>query len=258
MFHEASHNRIFQDVVNQIQDAIVDGRIKAGDVLPSERELQRMFHTSRGTLREALRVLEERGLIDIRLGVRGGAVVRDITSRQPSETLALLIRSRQVSLRHLAEFREGMEGNVAALAAQHAAPADVRRLEAVVAEAERHMAAADRDGFIEADKRFHLDLSEITGNPVYIFVFHSIHENIHRYYDRYLSMDGRELSENLSDLRDILRAVAQGRPDEARVMAQSHVHRFHRYMEAHGQEAPAPMALDPTPSVPLSLQRGVP
>lgn len=258
MFHEASHNRIFQDVVNQIQDAILDGRLQAGDVLPSERELREAFRTSRGTLREALRVLEERGLIDIRLGVRGGAVVRDINSRQPSETLALLIRSHQVSLRHLAEFREGMEGNVAALAARHATPTDVQRLEAVVADAARYMADADRDAFIEADKRFHLALSEITGNPVYIFVFHSIHENIHRYYDRYLSMDGRELSENLSDLRDILRAVAQHRPDEARVMAQSHVHRFHRYMEAHGQETPVPMAFEPSVSVSPPDPRGAP
>jgi DNA-binding FadR family transcriptional regulator len=94
------------------------------------------------------------------------------------------------------------------------------------------MQACRRDDFLAADKRFHLALSEITGNPVYNYVFHSIHDNIHRYYDSYLSMDGRELSENHQDLCDILRAVANRRPDEARVMAQSHVHRFHRYMEA--------------------------
>ncbi len=237
MFHEASQNRMFQDVVNQIQDAILDGRLKAGDVLPAERELKQMFHTSRGTLREALRVLEERGLIEIRLGVRGGSRVRAIGSDQTSETLALMVRSRKVSLKHLAEFREGMEGNVASLATQRAAAADLDRLAAIVDEAGRYMQAADRDGFIETDKRFHLALAEITGNPVYIFVFRSIHDNIHRYYDRFLSMDGRELIQNYQDLRDILRAVVHRRPDEARIMAQSHVHRFHRHMEAREAEA---------------------
>ena len=236
MFHEASQNRIFQDVVNQIQDAVLDGRLKAGDVLPAERELKQMFNTSRGTLREALRVLEERGLIEIRLGVRGGAVVRGIGSDQTSETLALLVRSRKVSLKHLAEFREGMEGTVASLATQRAEAADLERLQAILAEAGQFVTAADRDAFIRADRRFHLALSEITGNPVYIFVFRSIHENIHRYYDRFLSMDGRELAENYQDLCDILRAVGNRRPDEARVMAQSHVHRFHRYMEARESE----------------------
>jgi GntR family transcriptional repressor for pyruvate dehydrogenase complex len=255
MFHEASQNRIFQDVVNQIQDAILDGRLKTGDVLPAERELRQMFNTSRGTLREALRVLEERGLIDIRLGVRGGAVVLGVNSRQASETLALLVRSRKVSLKHLAEFREGMEGNVASLAAQRAAAADVQRLRDILAEAERHVAGADRDAFIEADKNFHLALSEITGNPVYIFVFHSIHGNIHRYYDRFLSMDGRELGENLQDLRDIFRAVENRRPDEARVMAQSHVHRFHRYMEAR-EQAEVRLSIKPIGPAPSNNQRG--
>lgn len=240
VFREASRNRIFQDVVNQIQDAILDGRLKAGDVLPPERELKKMFNTSRGTLREALRVLEERGLLEIRLGVRGGAVVRAISSRQASESLALLVRSRKVALKHLAEFREGMEGNVASLATQRATAEDIETLQALVDEAGRYMNQGRRNEFLEADKRFHLALSAITGNPVYIFVFHSIHDNIHRYYDHYLSMDGRELHENFQDLEDILRAVANRRPDEARVMAQSHVHRFHRYMEARQARDPHP------------------
>ncbi len=231
-FHEASRNRIFLDVVNQIQDAILTGRLNTGDVLPPERELKQMFNTSRGTLREALRVLEERGLLEIRLGVRGGAVVRAISSRQASESLALLVRSRKVDLQHLAEFREGMEGNVASLAAQRATPEDIQHLETLVEEAERYMTEGRREDFLAADKRFHLALSAITGNPVYDVVFHSIHDNIHRYYDRYLAMNSRELRENQQDLCDILRAVADRKPDEARVMAQSHVHRFHRYMEA--------------------------
>jgi DNA-binding FadR family transcriptional regulator len=165
-------------------------------------------------------------------------VVRTISSRQASESLALLVRSRKVALKHLAEFREGMEGNVASLATQRATAEDIQSLQALVEEAGRHMTEGRRDEFLDADKRFHLALSGITGNPVYNYVFHSIHDNIHRYYDQYLSMDGRELRENFQDLQDILRAVANRRPDEARVMAQSHVHRFHRYMEARQARDP--------------------
>lgn len=238
MFREASQNRIFQDVVNQIQDAILDGKIKTGDILPSERELKEMFNTSRGTLREALRVLEARGLIEIRLGVHGGAKVKDVTTVQAAETLALLIKSQKVSLDHLSEFREGMEGNVASLAARRATEIDIRGLEKYLEEARGYIEeeSIDRDAFIEVDKNFHMKLAEISHNPVYIFVFHSIHENIHRYYDRFLSMEYDRLKENYQDLCSIKNAVEGKRADEARVLAQSHVIRFHRYMKLKEQK----------------------
>jgi DNA-binding transcriptional regulator YhcF (GntR family) len=61
LFRVAKQNRIFQDVVEQIQEAIIDGHLKVGDRLPAERELKAMLQTSRSTLREALRVLEQKG-----------------------------------------------------------------------------------------------------------------------------------------------------------------------------------------------------
>ncbi|MBW2297456.1 MAG: FadR family transcriptional regulator, partial [Deltaproteobacteria bacterium] len=114
MFHAASQNRIFQDIVDQIQEAILEGRLQTGDILPSERDLKEMFNTSRGTLREALRVLEQKGLIEIKLGVGGGSVVKEVSVDKISESLALLIRTQRVSLNHLAEFREAVEGIIAA------------------------------------------------------------------------------------------------------------------------------------------------
>lgn len=243
MFRVASQNRVFQDVVNQIQEAILTGRLSTGDILPPERDLKEMFNTSRGTLREALRVLEERGLIEIKLGVHGGAIVRGVNADQVTRTLARMIQSQQVSLNHLAEFREGLEGNVASLAAQRATPDDVQRLLALVEEAGGYVFAdtPDRDAFIEMDKRFHRELARISRNPVYIFILETIHENIHRYYDRYLSMKRHELEENFSDLRDIANAVSEYKADEARVLAQSHVLRFNRRMAAiQGGQGAAP------------------
>ncbi|MBW2677983.1 MAG: FadR family transcriptional regulator, partial [Deltaproteobacteria bacterium] len=128
MFHAASQNRIFQDIVDQIQEAILEGRLQTGDILPSERDLKEMFNTSRGTLREALRVLEQKGLIEIKLGVGGGSVVKEVSVDKISESLALLIRTQRVSLNHLAEFREAVEGIIAAQAAERATPADIKQL----------------------------------------------------------------------------------------------------------------------------------
>ena len=90
MFRTARQNRVYQDIVEQIQDAILNGQLKVGDMLPPERELKEVFQTSRGTLREALRVLEERGLIEIKLGTGGGAVVKAVSSDRVAESLDLL------------------------------------------------------------------------------------------------------------------------------------------------------------------------
>ena len=139
LFRKAKQSRIFQDVVDQIQGAILDGHIKAGDKLPSERELCEMLGTSRGTLRESLRVLEQKGLIEIRLGVGGGAIVKDPGGKQITESLAMLIRSQKISLRHLAEFREDVEGTVTGLAAERASDDDIRRVSSAAANPERRI-----------------------------------------------------------------------------------------------------------------------
>lgn len=233
MFQAAKQTKVFQDVVEQIQEAIFAGRLETGQTLPAERELKAMFNISRGTLREALRVLEQKGLIEIKLGVGGGSVVRAVDTEQISESLGLLIRSQKVSLNHLAQFREDVEGIIAAHAAQWHGQEDITKLKNLLTKAlacvER--GRSQRDAFINIDKQIHMTLAEITGNPIYISVLHSIHDNIHRYYDRFLSMEKPELEENYQDLCDIFEAVESGRVEQARELARHHVKRFNQYMQ---------------------------
>lgn len=233
MFKAAKQNRIFQDVVEQIQETILAGKLKPGEMLPPERELKEMLQVSRGTLREALRVLEYKGLIEIKLGVGGGAVVQDVSYDQINESLALLIRYQKVSLQDLAEFRVGVEGRVSALAAARAMPADILRLKSLLATARRFAAKGSdfQKEFVEVDKKIHLTLAEISGNPVYISLHHTVHDNIDQYYESFLSMQQRELEENLADLGNIIDAVAKNEVDEARQLAEAHVLRFNHYME---------------------------
>ena len=238
MFQTAKQTKVFQDVVMQIQEAILGGQLKTGDTLPSERQLKDMFNISRGTLREALRVLEQKGLIEIKLGVGGGSVVKDLNADQVSESLALLIRSQKVSLNHLAEFREDVEGIVAAHAAAGRSAADIHKLNKLLDEARKCIDAgpSQRDAFVEIDKRIHMALAELTENPIYISVLHSVHDNIHRYYDEFLSMDELELQENYQDLCDLVQAVEKGQADHARRLARDHVRRFNQYMKHREQQ----------------------
>lgn len=229
MFQKAKQSRVFQDVVDQIQEAILSGKIAAGDKLPAERELKETFNTSRGTLREALRVLEQKGLIEIRLGANGGAVVKNITPDNIAESLALLIRSRQIPLEDLREFREGVEGNIAALASQRRTPEDVDTLRALLSEARRTLDRGDGwEAFTAVDTKVHMALAQICGNTVYRFIQSSIHDNIHRYYARYPARDVEEIEAHYEDLCEIVDAVEEGRGDMAVALLRKHLGRLGR------------------------------
>jgi GntR family transcriptional regulator, transcriptional repressor for pyruvate dehydrogenase complex len=238
LFRKARQNRIFQDVVDQIQAAILDGRIQPGEKLPAERELGEMLGTSRGTLREALRVLEQKGLIEIRLGVGGGAITKGPGGDQMTESLDMLIRSQTVSLHDLAEFREGVEGTVAGLAAQRAKPADIQRLRELLQAARRCWeAGVDQwPDFVRVDEQMHMALARIARNPIYALILKTVHDNIHIYYDRFLPSGQDELNENYQDLNQLVEAVAAGRVETAAGLARDHVRRFNRYMERKKRE----------------------
>jgi GntR family transcriptional regulator, transcriptional repressor for pyruvate dehydrogenase complex len=232
MFQKARKNRIYQDVVDQIEAAILDGKLNVGDTLPPERDLMARFETSRGTLREALRVLEQKGLIEIRLGTNGGAVIKGLTTDKISENLALLIRFQQVSLEHLAEFREGVEGNAVALAASRATPSDIQQLRLLLEEARRHKenGIGHLDAFIRVDEHLHQALARISRNPMYTSILQTLHENIHPYFENFLPRESHVIEENYSDLCDIVQAVENKDPKKARQLAQHHVRRFNQYM----------------------------
>ena len=238
MFRKAKQNRIFKDIVEQIEDAILDGKLALGQRLPSERELGEMLGTSRGTLREALRILEQKGLIEIKLGVNGGAVVKEATSEQMSETLALLIRSQSVSLTHLAEFREGVEGIVASLAAERVTAVDIKELIKLKKEAQKYYekGPSQWNNFVKVDEKIHMALARISRNPIYRFILETIHDNIQRYYDKFLSAGDNELEENYQDLQQIIDAVCSKQVIEAGSLAREHVRKFSRYMDRKSKQ----------------------
>jgi len=233
MFRESKQVRIFQDVVEQIQEVIIEGKLKSGDHLPCERELKEQFNISRGTLRESLRILEQKGLIEIRTGMLGGAVVKEISSDQVGESLTLLIRYKKVPLGKLAEFREGIDGIVASLATERVNAQDLEHLRKLLSQARTHLeeGISGWNAFIQTDIQFHLALAKITGNLLFISVLKTIYENINTYYESYLPKNEEILQQNIKDLNDIVRAIEMRDPKKAGELAREHVRRFNAYME---------------------------
>ncbi len=240
MFKKTSHNRVFQDLVDQIQNAILEGRLKPGDKLPPQRTLMEMFETSRASIREALRVLEQKGLIKVKLGVQGGAVVTTANIDPVTEVLTLLMHQNQVSLTHLEEFRLCVEGDVTALAARSAQPEDIERLKGLLAQARDCLRTTQPDAkaFIQVDIELHIALAEITGNPVFLAVVRMVHETILGYYDHYTFRRLAVLQENYRDLCDIVAAIEAGDAQQARRFAREHVRRFNHHMQEEVAEDP--------------------
>jgi DNA-binding FadR family transcriptional regulator len=146
--------------------------------------------------------------------------------------LDLLIRFQKISLHHLAEFREDVESSVAALAAQRAGPQDLHRLEHLLKKAQgyRDQGVDYWREFVEVDKKIHQALAQITSNPMYIVVHQAVHDNIQRYYEKFLPWTPEMLRENYQDLCDIVQSVKEGESDRARDQAHRHVQRFSEYM----------------------------
>ena len=231
-FQKAKKNRIFQDVVDQIQEAILSNELKSGDMLPAERDLRETFNVSRGTLREALRVLEHKGLIEIRLGTSGGAIVKNTGMEQLNETLALLIRSGELSVFDVGEFRAGIEEKVAFLAAKRADENRIEVLDKLLQEAGRltEIGVSAWDDFLDTDQEIHKKIAEFSGNTLYRFVNDVIQDNIRRYYDKFLDVTQERMEQNYQDLEELISAIRNKDENRAAQIAQQHVYAFNSWM----------------------------
>ena len=117
---------IYKEVAFQIEEVILSGKINIGDRLPSEREMAETFDVSRRTLRESLRVVEQKGLIEIR---PTGAFIAMATNEKFSQSLALAIRTQKLSWDDIAQFRGEVEENIILRALQNATNEDIQKLE---------------------------------------------------------------------------------------------------------------------------------
>ena len=121
-FRPIKQFRVSGEVTEQLKQSILLGHFKAGDKLPSERELAEQFQVSRVAIREALRVLENAGFITTRQGVTGGTFVTELTFLQLSNAFLDLFMAEKISIPELHQVRLLVEPEVARLAAQRITP----------------------------------------------------------------------------------------------------------------------------------------
>jgi len=127
-FKPIKQSRVSEAVLSQLKEAILLGKFKSGEKLPSERELTEAFQVSRGVVREAIRALEITGFVLLRQGPTGGAFVTDLSFDHVGNAFLDLFLADKVSIPELADVRYYIEPEIAGLAALNATEADKKRL----------------------------------------------------------------------------------------------------------------------------------
>jgi DNA-binding FadR family transcriptional regulator len=232
-----NQKRAFQLVAEQLEDAIVSGRLKPGDKLPPERDMLVDLATSRRSLREAIRILEQKGLIETRLGVKGGSFVKVPTTDSVSESLALLIQFKKVPVKELAEFRLDLEGIVARRAAQRADESDIDHLKKIVSKAEAVLGdpLAEFSDYKEIDREYHLALAAAARNQLYASVLRIIHDNMSHYFEKHVAYHKGRFHDHYKEMIEMVEALKNQDGDKAFALASHHIQDFFRYVDAESQ-----------------------
>jgi GntR family transcriptional repressor for pyruvate dehydrogenase complex len=220
-------------VARQLQELIHHGRLKPGDRLPPERDLVRRFQVSRGSVRDALRMLEVMGLVRSRQGE--GTVVQEISADTLVPPLSAALVPKRELLAELLELRRIVEPAFAARAAAHATPEAIASLEDVLRrQCEK---SRRRQSTIEEDSEFHYLVATASGNAVVNRVVDLLMDLMRESRARSLQVDGR-LERSLEGHSRILRAIRRRAPKAAEKAMRRHLEEIERLLLSPVTAAP--------------------
>ena len=168
--------RASEEITLQVESAIINGQIKPGEKLLSERELQIRFGTGRGAVREALKTLKQKGLVEIKKGAKGGAFVKQADISIVGESLALFLKQKHVAPKHLVEFRESIDRTITMLAVVYGTPGDKQELVEMTSQLDLFLEQekTDLDSLGELDRKLNIHLARMTGNPIFEWVMQTV------------------------------------------------------------------------------------
>lgn len=210
-------NGLTSSLLSLFKKLIADGVLAPGDRLPSERDLAAMMGVSRPSLRQALKVLENLGVISQRVG--SGTRLNSATASFLSEPLQFLILLERITFHEMAEARLIMEPDLAAQAAVRATAEDLLALERAIVQMEE--SATDPERVVAADLAFHRALYQAARNRVCTVLFTVVHESLKEMVQFTSGMV--EPKHTLEFHKRIVTAIRQRNPDAARQRMREHL-----------------------------------
>jgi len=228
MYTPIQSSKIYEQIAEQIEQLILNGELRSGDRLPTERELAEQFQASRTAVREAMKTLAQKGLVDMRPG--RGTIVIDGTSKAMRHSLGLMMKVGQAgSSTNLVEVREILEPEIAALAAMRAGEEDITAMRESVLVMDASL--DDADAYITADNNFHQALAKGTQNVLILALVDSIVYLLSEQRKQIFSVKGGPERGQIHHKR-ILEAVMNHDPEVARTAMYAHLRQVREDVKA--------------------------
>jgi len=213
--------KVFEQIADQIEQRILNGELRSGDRLPTERVLAEQFQASRTAVREAMKILAQKGLVEMRPG-RGTIVINGAPeAMQNSIGLVMKLQVGEVGgSDNLVEVREILETEIAALAAARATEDEI----AAMREAIRVMdvSLSDADAYIAADNQFHRSLAKATQNSLILILIDSIVNPLSEQRKHIFAVEGGPERGQFHHRR-ILESIIRRNPENARAAMHAHL-----------------------------------
>ncbi len=215
-------------VAQRIIRDIVRGGMQPGELLPPERTMLENYETGRGTLREALRLLEFQGVIALKPGPRGGPVLLDPDATHLASTVVLLMQLKEAPFRTIVEVRSALEPMISGLAASRIDDESIDALQDTVEQMRKNL--DDQHVFLDANKRFHDIIAWSSGNALFGY-----------FIDSLLGiMDGTIIGIDYPTPRrkailvaheEVYTAIAERDPEAAEARMRDHINAYVKYAE---------------------------
>lgn len=219
MYTPIRSSKVYEQITEQIEQLILSGKLRSGDRLPTERELAEQFQASRTAVREAMKTLAQKGLVDMRPG--RGTIVIDGTSQAMRHSLGLMMKVGHAGgAENLVEVREILEPEIAALAAARATEEHIAALQEAVEIMDASLDAADT--FIDADNDFHRALAKATQNALILSFVDSIVDLLSEQRKNIFSVSGGS-SRGQMHHKLLLAAIRSHDSEAARVAMRAHL-----------------------------------
>ena len=219
LFMPPPKTRLSEMVGEQIKEAILTGRYKPGEKLPSEKSLCESFQVGRAVVRESLRSLESGGLISIKRGSAGGIFAKELEPNALTTTFEWMVGLNNVSLEELTTTRAAVEMAVFHTAKDHLSPKCLMELQESIDRAKKALEEGLHD---QKNREFHLILARMTGNKLLTAVTVALLELMHKFVDQsgYSYKRKKKFIEEHQQILDFLR---KKKFEEAEMCFEKHI-----------------------------------
>ncbi|MBR4627107.1 MAG: FadR family transcriptional regulator [Ruminococcus sp.] len=222
--------REYQKTINYIFDLIEGGLLKVGDQLPTERKLSERLGISRNSIREALRTLENLGLVECRQG--SGTYLVDHVSETFKKAINIMLMMKQTSHSEICEFRRHMEKAACRFVISKGVSEEARS--ALLSAVERLKLSEETNGMAEADTLFHYTLIRATGNSFMITIFDAVTDTYRKFIDDILTLSDSATKSELNKAHEkIARSLVSGDEEACIAAINEHYDIVERIEESH-------------------------